>query len=132
MSGVIGLSVGDIFLISSLAWRVYRLCRDSSNEFKALSTEVASLHIVLKETEDQIQQNNVEKGYEARLLVIADGCKDVLEDLESFLSKYESLATKTQRTWDRLRWGSEDARKLRERLVSNTVLLTAFNTSIAK
>lgn len=129
---VVGLSVGDFFLISSLAWKVFKLCKDSSNEFKAISTEVVSLHVVLKETEEQIQQNIVQKDQENRLLVIAEACKSVLEDLENFLNKYESLATKTQRTWDRLRWGSEDARKLRERLVSNTVLLTAFNTSIAK
>ncbi|KAI0426266.1 hypothetical protein F5Y09DRAFT_351415 [Xylaria sp. FL1042] len=49
-----GVSFGDVVLASTLAWRVYKACKDSDESFRRLSGEVASLHFVLKETEDYL------------------------------------------------------------------------------
>lgn len=126
-----GFSIGDFCAISILAWKCYKSCRESSEDFQALSTEVATLHAVLKEAEENIIQRKVEGHREPELLQVGKNCYEVLSDLDAFLKRYESLATKTQKTWDRLRWCQEDAEKLRSRMVSSVVLLTAINTSIA-
>ena len=129
-AGVSGL--GGLLSVSALAWKTYKACKESSDEFKAISTEVSSLHIVLKEIEENLQQSKLRPDGGAEILRLGRGCSDVLRDLEALLSKYKSLSTQSQRTWDRMRFGWEDINALRVRLVSNITLLTAFNTSLIK
>jgi len=129
-----GFGVGDFLTVSKLAWTVYKSCKDSVGDFQNISGEVSSLHIVLKETEDLTAEcrHNMDTEREAHLLQIGNGCHDVLKELESLLTKYDSLGTQTQRTWDRMRWGVEDIASIRLRLISNTGMLTAFNASITR
>ena len=125
-----GFSVGDFVAVGAFAWRVYRLCRESSDDFKDLSAEVASLHIVLKEIEEHLSERNLSAEQKTQLSELGKNCHDVLENLTALLDKYESLGTQAQRAWDRMRWGLEDIIAVRSRLVNNTALLTAFNTAL--
>jgi hypothetical protein len=128
-----GVGAGDIITIGTLSWNLYKNCKDSSNEFKRISGEVASLHVVLKETEEYVEETKgLSPSRDARLVILLDGCKDVLAELERLLNGYESLGTQAQRTWDRMRWGLEDLADVRNRIISNTTLLAAFNSSLAK
>jgi hypothetical protein len=52
-----GFSVGDFVTVLGLAWRVYKSCKDASDDFKNISNDVAGLHIVLLETKDFITEN---------------------------------------------------------------------------
>ena len=126
----IGVSPSDFITIPTFAWTVYKACKESSDDFKHISTEVASLHIVLKETRDSLSEHILSRDQETRLDTLGKACYDVLKDLEDLLKKYESLGTQSQRTWDRMRWGLEPISDLRDRLISNTTLLTAFNSSL--
>ncbi|KAH8589200.1 hypothetical protein B0O99DRAFT_692766 [Bisporella sp. PMI_857] len=124
--------VGDIVVLGTLTWKLYKNCKDSSAEFKRISSEVASLHVVIKETEEHIKESQgLGPSRDARLTILIDGCKEVLVDLEKLLNNYESLGTQAQRTWDRMRWGLEELADVRSRIISNTTLLTAFNSSLA-
>lgn len=127
-----GFSLSDFITVPTFAWNVYKACKDSSDDFKNISTEVVSLHIVLKETAEFLSQDTLNKDQETRLTSLGRGCYDVLKDLDDLLQRYNSLGTKSQRTWDRMRWGLEPISDLRERLISNTTLLTAFNNSLLK
>ena len=127
-----GFSVGDVVGVSTLAWKVFKSCKDSSENFKNLSGEVVSLHVVLKETEDLIVENGLSQNQAAQLKHVADGCQKVLGDLEEMLTKYRSLGTKSQRTWDRMKWGNEGIADLRARLTSNTSMLSACNSVMMK
>jgi hypothetical protein len=62
---------------------------------------------------------------------IGNGCREVLEDLESHLARYDRLGTQQQRTWDRMRFGLDDISEIRARLISHTGMLTALNTIIS-
>ncbi|KAI6083622.1 hypothetical protein F4821DRAFT_190283 [Hypoxylon rubiginosum] len=127
-----GVGFGDLVLASKLAWKVYKSCKDSGDNFKRLSNEVASLHVVLKETEDYITEfSDLDTSRKNRLTILTDGCNATLEDLDKLLGSYERLGTQAQRTWDRMRFGLEDLADIRSRLVSNATLLTAFNSSLA-
>jgi hypothetical protein len=130
----VGFSIFDFVAVPAYAWRVYRACRSSSEEFKSVAAEVASLHVVLKETEEYVSERGASLGSdrEAQLMVLEKECRGVLQDLETLLLRYESLGTQTQRTWDRMRWGSEDISAARQRLSTCTSLLTSFNLNLVK
>lgn len=127
------VGIGDIVLLGTLTWKLYKQCKESSAEFKHIASEVASLHVVVKEIEENVEESQgLSPSRTARLTVLIDGCKEVLLELDQLLSSYESLGTHAQRTWDRLRWGLAGQADLRSRIISNVTLLTAFNSSLAK
>lgn len=128
-----GVGLGDVLLLSKLAWDVYLTCKEASDDFRRLATEVASLHVVLKETEVYMNEyTELDTSRRNRLEILTSGCRGTLEDLEELLKSYSSLGTQAQRTWDRMRFGLEDLADVRSRLVSNVTMLTAFNSTLAK
>ena len=118
--------MGDFAALGQIAWKIYKACKDAPESFKNVSQEVLSLHAVRKEVEETYSDAILSAAQQSRLEIVGDGCRAVLEDLQSIIDKYNSLGTKTKRTWDRLRWGSKDIAELRSRLISNTVMLTTF------
>jgi hypothetical protein len=128
-----GVGASDIIQIGNLAWNLYKNCKESSDEFKRISHEVASLHVVLKETEEYLEESKgLSPTRDQRLNTLVEGCRDTLGELKRLLDSYESLGTQAQRTWDRMRWGLEDLSEVRSRIISNTTLLTAFNSQLAR
>ncbi|KFA71406.1 hypothetical protein S40288_04315 [Stachybotrys chartarum IBT 40288] len=127
----LGVGVGDVILVSSLAWKLYKSCKDSSEEFQQVSMDLMSLHAVLRETEDYLQEHSdLPASRVNRLQILCSGCNPVLTELEALFNKYESLGTQQQRTWDRVRWGLKDLTDLRARLVCSTTMLNAFNIAL--
>jgi hypothetical protein len=128
-----GVGVGDILVVSGLAWRLVKACKESSEDFRRMSTELVSLHAVLLETQDYVKEHkDLEVSRHHRLEILCDGCRDALRDLEGLVNRYESLGTQAQRTWDRMRFGLKDLSDVRSRLVSSTTLLNAFNITLIK
>lgn len=118
--------VADVVALGRLAWKVYISCKHAPESFGNISSEVLSLHAVLREFEDNLTRHASSNSQQEGLRVIGEGCQNVLDDLQQLVNKYESLGTNTKRTWDRLRWNSGQIAELRSRLISNTVLLTAY------
>ena len=127
-----GFSIGDFVTVSSLAWQLYKSCKDSSDDFKIVANDVVSLHIVLKEIEEQYKEQTLERSQQVHLATLTRNTRGVLKELETLLEKYDSLGTQSQRTWDRMRWGMEDVKRLREQLTSSTAMLSIFNTSLIR
>jgi hypothetical protein len=121
-----GYGAGDFIAIGTLSWKVYKSCKGAPGSFKDISSEVLSLHVVLKEAEETVFAHPLSTTKQERLKAVGDGCHYVLTDLDALLKKYQSLGTQSKRTWDRMRWGAEDIAELRARLTSNTALLTAW------
>jgi hypothetical protein len=121
-----GYGVGDFISLGTLAWRVYKSCKGAPEAFGDISLEVLSLQAVLKEAEETVFAQPLSPAKQERLKTVGDGCHHVLTDLDNLCKTYQSLGTQSKRTWDRLRWGSEDVAELRLRLISNTGLLTAW------
>jgi GTPase involved in cell partitioning and DNA repair len=115
--------------VGQFCWKIYKKCKDSSEDFKNLSNEVGSFHNILKETEELLSEQKLGPAQEAKLEVLKEGSENVLKDLEKLLVKYESLGTSSQRTWDRMGFGNQDMTTLRLRLISQTTLLDAFNNA---
>lgn len=126
----LGFSASDLVFCIQLAHRLWRACRDAPAEFQAVSTEAASLHLVLNEARETA--NNLSESQKEDLGRLMNGCKSVLQELEELLQRYKSLGTQSRRTWDRLRWGKGPVKDIRQRLISSTASLTSFNTSLTK
>ena len=127
-----GYSVGDVVAIGTLAWSVYKSCKRAPESFGEISSEVLSLHAVLKEAEEALSAQSLPPARQEQLKAVGDGCRCVLEDLDKLVKKYESLGTQSKRTWDRVRFGAEDISSLRLRLVSNTGLLNGLLTALIR
>jgi hypothetical protein len=56
----------------------------------------------------------------------------VLVDLESYISTYDKLDTKTQRKWEALRWGMKDVNKIKLRLINVTTTLNSVLSCVTK
>ena len=121
-----GYGTGDLIFCIQLAHRVWRECRDAPEDYRAVSTEVASLQLVLKEVQDAVhhQELSLAKQQDLKQLVVA--CSEVLEELGDILKKYKSLGTQTRRTWDRLKWSKDNVESIRLRVISSNSLLTSF------
>lgn len=121
-----GYGVGDVVALAELSWTIYKSCKEAPSSFENLSQEVLSLHAVLKEAEDNLSGHVLSQAQQAGLEIVMNGCRSVLDDLQTLVKKYESLGSRSKRTWDRLRWSSNDIPELRSRLISSTTLFTAF------
>lgn len=129
----LGIGVGDLALVARSAWTLYKACKESSEDFARLSTELLSLHAVLNETHEFLIDNpQLDDSRRYRLTMLCEQCTSTLQELDSIVARYERLGTQAQRTWDRMRFGLKDLSEIRERLVSSVTLLTAFNTAMIK
>ncbi|KAJ6557342.1 hypothetical protein DFH09DRAFT_1163837 [Mycena vulgaris] len=126
------IGLGDIVLVTTLTWSLYKCCKEASEDFRRMSIELMSLHAVLGETRDYLQEygEGLEESRKYRLGILLDGCQSPLEDLDALYRRYDSLSTQTQRSWDRMRFGLKDLSDVRQRLVTSTTLLTSFNTAL--
>jgi len=121
-----GYGIGDIIAVSQLAWSVYTSCKEAPSNFGSISSEVHSLHIVLKKTEEVFLTRQLNGDTEGlRELVI--GCREVLTDLENLLAKFKRLGDgNSMVTLNRFRWSQGNVTALRDHIVSNSTMLGAF------
>ena len=125
-----GFSVGDFITVGTLTWNLYKACSTAPESIGSLCGELASLHAVLKQIEEAITRRVVSSSEQERLATVVKGCSDVLQDLQTLVAKYSGPGGGSQRLWkNRLKWGFENIDPIRNRLISNTVLLTAFWTT---
>ena len=119
--------MGDIMTISELAIKVYRAYRDAPGDYRNISNEVKSLHIIINETAKHFDSTTLSDSNRQEGQEILEGCRNVLEDLDALIVKYNSIAsTSTGQVIQGIMLGTEDISALRIRLISNTGLLNRF------
>ena len=123
----LGYSVGDVFAISQLALKVYTAYKDAPDIYGNISDEVAGLQVLIDKVEQQFQSTTISSNDRHNGQKILKGCQSALEDLNSRVEKYKSLASTNKRLFfKRVKLGMEDIATLRSRLISNTTLLSSF------
>ena len=127
----LGGSVGDIMAISGLAIKVYTAYKDAPGDYRNISDEVKSLHIIIDKAVQHLRDPTLSNNYRQEGQDVLTGCQNVLKDLDALIVKYNSLApantsTSTSRAIDRVKLSSEDIATLRSRLISNISLLNGF------
>ena len=145
--GGFGVGVGDVVVVATFAWNIYKACtfltyrfflsatnepfltamtgKDASGGFEEVAHEVVTLHTALKELEDETRNpesilNRSGDDKKRELEEIVKNCRSVLQQLEKLLSKYKSLGTDRKRVWDRIKFGREGLQDLREKLTFHT------------
>ena len=121
------ICVHDIIAITGLAARVSIAYKDASGDYRHISREVAALKLLIERVAPHFKSNTISREdyhYGERVL---RGCQGVLEALNSFIGKYERLASINKRlVLNRVKLGKQDITALQVQLVSNTVLLNGF------
>jgi hypothetical protein len=79
-----------------------------------------------------VRERHLSDAQTEQILNLGQGCLNCLLDLEALLQKHQSLGNKAKRTFDRLKWDRGEVNQLRQQLISNTSLLSTFNTSITR
>ncbi|KAH8597323.1 hypothetical protein B0O99DRAFT_593060 [Bisporella sp. PMI_857] len=125
-----GFSVGDFLAVGQLAWQVYRKCKTAPSEFKSVSSQLVSLHIVIKDVHATIEEWELPEAKKDDLLQIVGDAKETLEELDQLLQKYKRLGLKSSRTFDRLRYPRAEVDELRIRVESSINMLTSFKTGL--
>lgn len=141
--------IGDVTTLGIFAWKLYKACKEASEDFENVTQEVVSLHITLKETEDCLYETGgLSPTRDDRLASLIQGIKNALQDLEKVLGEYEKLGTREQRTWvsivarkrcgcstnmskNEMHMGVQSLADARKRIISNTTLLGAFNQGLS-
>ncbi|MCJ1390796.1 hypothetical protein MMC18_003657 [Xylographa bjoerkii] len=121
-----GYGIGDVVVVGKLAWTVYKSCKDAPASFGNISQEVIALEAVIRQFEEAFEGQVLSVIEQERLRSVGQGCKDVLQELQELVQKYEGLGSNAKLSFDRLKWGAAPVDDLRTRLMSNTLLLSAF------
>ena len=123
-----GWGVGDIIAISKLAAKVYTAYEDAPNDYKNIAEEVKSLQNIINKAAQYFKSTTLSENDRLEGQEALKGCQSVLRDLNShIIEKYKSLASPNRRlVFQRVKLGTEDIANLRQRLISNTVLLSGF------
>lgn len=147
-----GFGVSDILAVGALVRNVYNSYSTGPEQFRNLSQEILSLHVVIRKVEDQLGIAGPDETGSAEtsrrqlrshtvaslstrdkddLKILYEGLQNIMKELDDLLKKYHSLASNCSPI-DRLRWGLEDLVGFRDKLRSNITLLTSFNATLAR
>ena len=120
--------MGDIMAISGLAVKVYTAYKEAPDEYKSISKEVESLHIIIQKAAQHFEGTKLNDNCRQEGLKVLEGCQSILEDLDALIIKYNSLASpSSSHVLQRIKLGTtEDIATLRVRLISNITLLNGF------
>ncbi|KAH8784532.1 hypothetical protein F5882DRAFT_404444 [Hyaloscypha sp. PMI_1271] len=134
-----GYALGDFVLLTQLAWDVVQNSRKACGAHDELTSEVASLHIVLRRLEIEVSKPNSiltrsEDSLDRReeLAQLSGDCKRVLRVLHGILEKYNALSEEKRsvtKLWKRVQFGNGemlDLAELRVKIATNTSALTLF------
>ena len=122
-----GYGVGDIIAVSGLALKVYTAYKNAPDDYRDIADEVQSLHVIINKAAQHFESTTLSKNSWQEGQVVLQGCQNVLEDLDSLIEKYNSLASAgSGQVLKRIKLGTEDIAMLRARLTSNTTLLSSF------
>jgi hypothetical protein len=134
-----GYALGDFVLLTQLAWDVVQNSRKACGAHDDLTSEVTSLHIVLRRLQAEVSKPNAiltrsDDNLDRReeLAQLSEDCKRVLRVLDGILEKYNALSEEKRsvtKLWKRVQFGNGemlDLAELRGKIATSTSALTLF------
>ena len=77
-------------------------CKTASSEFKAISSQLISLHLVIDDVNATIEEWDLLEARKSVLLETRKDGKETLDELDQLFKKYSSIGMKSSRALDRL------------------------------
>ncbi|KAL8846939.1 MAG: hypothetical protein Q9221_008007, partial [Calogaya cf. arnoldii] len=131
-----GWSASDLALLVRLAYKTSQGARAACGQYDELTRETTSLHVVLNRlVEEAAKPGNPiskDKSHAKEIGIIANGCNDVLTQLDKVLVKYSALSEQersVRRLWKKIKFGNgvvADVAVLRSKITYYTSSLTLF------
>jgi hypothetical protein len=117
-----GYSIGDGILLVQLAWKTVQGAIQACGEHDELTREVSSLHRVLQRLHRELSNpnsllNQADKERREELEELGDGCKRILNVMNSIVTKYNMLSNndrKGKRIWQKVKFGNGEMKDLAE------------------
>lgn len=111
-------SVGDIIALGNLTFQLYKSIKDAPGEFKEISRELGSFHIVILEMQDQAQDkssllNRRGAGWRQELLSLCANMQGSLKELDALFKEYQNMGNNV---WLMFQMGQQKLSGLRAKL----------------
>jgi hypothetical protein len=133
-----GYGVGDIILVTQLAWKCVRNAREACGQYDELTREVGGLFSLLNQFQLEknnqhylLNQSNDDRKEEFNRIV--ENCGEILGELDAILKKYTALGygnhSKGKKAWQKVKFGNDEMQdliRLRQKMVQHTQNITAF------
>ena len=134
-----GFAVGDFLAVAKLANDIWQKLHESVGQFADIRDEVKGysslLYSVSKTLSNQYLSPEQAEGLDAS----ARACRSVLEDLQKLVDKYlrltneaHGLTANVRQKAKKLQWDQDDARDLRARITSTTIVLRGLCETFAR
>lgn len=122
----------ELGVVARAALDVWKVYTEAPPNLNALSGDIASLHIVLKELQWQTQGNVLgpNSDLQQELISLMRQCQLVVKDLEALVAD-DTVSYNTANSGPE-EWSKEDILRVKARLVSITNLLIGFNSNITR
>lgn len=133
-----GYGVGDIILVTQLAWKCVQNAREACGNYNELTREVEGLHALLsriqreKSNQDSLF-NHPDESREEQLRPLLENCDIVLSGVDAILQKYTVLRegnhSKGKKVWQSIKFGNaemQDLIQLRQKMAHHTQALSFF------
>ena len=118
-------TVGNFIALSGLAIKVHTDYKNTLNDYRQISEEALALHILIDKAAQHLKSTAISSDEQCYGRKVLRSCQDVLEELNSLVERYKSLAAINERL-AKVKLSKEGIIALQERLISNTVLLNGF------
>ncbi|KAI4641822.1 uncharacterized protein J4E79_011593 [Alternaria viburni] len=133
-----GFSIGDIVLVGNYAYSVYKSCKNAGDNFREITSDVASLRTLLLALDDECKnpQSSFQQlplAQKGELAARLQDCKADLRSVKKILHDFRSLDKRDARYRDRLAFTTGKQAAIREKIATHSVrlqqLLTGINVS---
>lgn len=94
-------------------------------DYRNVANEVRQLANTFQDIQDVVNERGLDRSKGETLVRQAQGCKELLADLDALVTKYNSLPLQSKRTWERIGWEQQEGGDVRMRL---TDLVHGFQT----
>ncbi|KAF2641034.1 hypothetical protein P280DRAFT_300321 [Massarina eburnea CBS 473.64] len=126
-----GFSLGDIILVSNIAYTVYKSSKHAGKDFKVITADVKSLRSHLRALDDEFANpkslvHRAGADQKEELETLLTYCRDDLKDLKDLLFKYRSLKSKSPRARDRIAFTTNKQSNIRARIATHSERLQRF------
>ena len=119
--------MGNIVVISKLAAEVCAAFKDAPDDYSRISEDVMPLQVILNMAVQHFESTIFSDNDQHECQEVLQSCRSVLEYLNSFIKKYNSLDfVHTSQVLERVSLGAEDIATLKARLISSTYSLHSF------
>ena len=128
----LGLGIGDVVLVSSLALRLYQAFKSAPRDFEDLTFQFLSISEILDQIGNVYEHLYLNRQQRLHLHHLLSQSHSLLKDLEDDIHRYGKNGHEGG-AWQIIKWqlgGADGINQLKQRLMEKVIMLTNFNTTV--